>query len=158
VPLAGHLQSCSQPRPRTRDSSPRQVERSRARRATPCHPVMPSPGPHAPPHPHAASWAAREEQTRSRPHTSPTCSPCSPHTAHPRARSTPPPQPASLRPPPPRSRWGASDARRSSYLCRGIRSASLAALVDALVAGRRCDIHVCAPESYVLQPPKTQAS
>ena len=33
----------------------------------------------------------------------------------------------------------------------GIRSAGLAALVDALVAGGRCDVHVCAPESYVLQ-------
>jgi len=32
----------------------------------------------------------------------------------------------------------------------GIRSAGLAALVDALVAGGRCDVHVCAPESYVL--------
>ncbi|XP_066312420.1 uncharacterized protein [Miscanthus floridulus] len=29
----------------------------------------------------------------------------------------------------------------------GIRSAGLAALVDALVAGGRCDVHVCAPES-----------
>jgi 5'-nucleotidase len=33
----------------------------------------------------------------------------------------------------------------------GIRSAGLAALVDALVTGARCDVHVCAPESYVLQ-------
>lgn len=33
----------------------------------------------------------------------------------------------------------------------GIRSAGLAALVDALVAGGRCDVHVCAPDSYVLQ-------
>jgi 5'-nucleotidase len=33
----------------------------------------------------------------------------------------------------------------------GIRSAGLAALVDALVAGGRCDVHVCAPESYVMQ-------
>jgi 5'-nucleotidase len=31
----------------------------------------------------------------------------------------------------------------------GIRSAGLAALVDALVAGGRCDVHVCASESYV---------
>ncbi|KAK3165236.1 hypothetical protein QOZ80_1AG0030670 [Eleusine coracana subsp. coracana] len=30
---------------------------------------------------------------------------------------------------------------------KGIRSAGLAALVDALVAGGRCDVHVCAPES-----------
>ncbi|NP_001147148.1 acid phosphatase isoform X4 [Zea mays] len=29
----------------------------------------------------------------------------------------------------------------------GIRSAGLAALVDALVTGARCDVHVCAPES-----------
>ncbi|CAO1945240.1 unnamed protein product [Urochloa humidicola] len=29
----------------------------------------------------------------------------------------------------------------------GIRSAGLTALVDALVAGGRCDVHVCAPES-----------
>ncbi|KAG8077706.1 hypothetical protein GUJ93_ZPchr0007g3973 [Zizania palustris] len=29
----------------------------------------------------------------------------------------------------------------------GIRSAGLAALVDALVAGGRCEVHVCAPES-----------
>ncbi|WVZ69103.1 hypothetical protein U9M48_017941 [Paspalum notatum var. saurae] len=29
----------------------------------------------------------------------------------------------------------------------GIRSAGLAAIVDALVAGGRCDVHVCAPES-----------
>jgi broad specificity polyphosphatase/5'/3'-nucleotidase SurE len=33
----------------------------------------------------------------------------------------------------------------------GIRSAGLAALVDALVAADRCDVHVCAPESYVLR-------
>jgi hypothetical protein len=33
----------------------------------------------------------------------------------------------------------------------GIRSAGLAALVDALVAAGRCDVHVCAPESYVLR-------
>jgi 5'-nucleotidase len=33
----------------------------------------------------------------------------------------------------------------------GIRSAGLAALIDALVAIGRCDVHVCAPESYVLQ-------
>ena len=37
----------------------------------------------------------------------------------------------------------------------GIRSAGLAALIDALVAGGRCDVHVCAPESYVppIRPP-----
>jgi 5'-nucleotidase len=33
----------------------------------------------------------------------------------------------------------------------GIRSAGLAALIDALVAIDRCDVHVCAPESYVLR-------
>jgi 5'-nucleotidase len=38
----------------------------------------------------------------------------------------------------------------------GIRSAGLAALVDALVAGGRCDVHVCAAESYVLQSHRTR--
>lgn len=33
----------------------------------------------------------------------------------------------------------------------GIRSPGLAALVDALVAGGRCDVNVCAPESCVSQ-------
>jgi 5'-nucleotidase len=40
----------------------------------------------------------------------------------------------------------------------GIRSAGLAALVDALVAGGRCDVHVCAPDSYALQPHRTRFS
>jgi 5'-nucleotidase len=38
----------------------------------------------------------------------------------------------------------------------GIRSAGLAALVDALVAGGRCDVHVCAAESYALQSHRTR--
>jgi 5'-nucleotidase len=33
----------------------------------------------------------------------------------------------------------------------GIRTAGLAALIDALVAIGRCDVHVCAPKSYVLR-------
>jgi len=59
VPLAGHLQSCSQPWPRTRGSDPPQVERSHARRPAPCRVATPSPGTHATPPPCAPAGAAR---------------------------------------------------------------------------------------------------
>jgi 5'-nucleotidase len=40
----------------------------------------------------------------------------------------------------------------------GIQSPGLAALVDALVKGGRCDVHVCAPESYAPQSQLTPSS